>query len=732
MIERLMAGALVCLFVAVASPSAAQTAPPPSATEGEELSKLSLDEILDMVVTSASKVSQLTREAPSVVSIIPRSHIDSYGWTSVDDILGVQPGFAPSQDYDRRTVSSRGLYEGWNNNHLLLLVDGVPFNDNLYGTAYTWEITPLALMKSVEVLRGPGSALYGSNATNGAVNLTTISADDLYGSVAGRMMIGEEGTRIFDAVAGSSQPGFSAVFGYNSNRTDGNEYLSTDGSGRTAPDGALALFETRDSRKNDYFFAKLEGKGRLEGLSMQFHEQRWDFETGHGWIFLIPDFDESMSEDRQILSLKYKLGDEKRLAQEYVVRYQRHQIDWNQRYFPNDSEDAYGTEYPAGLWEYLDTEAEEYFGRAQVTVGLPKSSNIVAGLESTIFLYGGDNEHASNVNINFGDDYTPVEGNRFKPLNAWLQWIEDEPVTNIGGFAQWSSGRMLGEELTATVGGRYDRQSFDFNALDVEGTPTEHKSFSQFSPRVALVYSATRDLTLKLLAGRAFRAPAPTELFGANTYSLASNLRQLEPEEVSTFELAGEWRAAREVLLRISAFHTEAENQIAYSVANANLSTNIYSLTTAGVEGELLLGGQSWSAFANYSYAQRLEEEILDPTISESDDLTWAPAHVANVGGIYDPGRWSLAGTLHYQGDVKRRDSDRGVALFNSYRDPEVGSWFTIDMNFVYRFTPKIEFRIRGTNLLDDDDEFLLKNQSFPFDYRIEGRRVTAGFGIGL
>ena len=102
------------------------------------------------------------------------------------------------------------------------------------------------------------------------------------------------------------------------------------------------------------------------------------------------------------------------------------------------------------------------------------------------------------------------------------------------------------------------------------------------------------------------------------------------------------------------------------------------------------------------------------------------------MGGIYDPGRWSLAGTLHYQGDVKRRDSDRGVALFNSYRDPEVGSWFTIDMNFVYRFTPKIEFRIRGTNLLDDDDEFLLKNQSFPFDYRIEGRRVTAGFGIGL
>jgi len=732
MSDRVAALVVVVCALLIATPLFPQETSPPVVAREDDVSKLSLDELLDIVVTSASKVSQLTREAPNVMSVVPRSQIDGHGRTGIDDILYKQPVFAPSQDYDRRTVSSRGLFEGWNNNHLLLLIDGVPFNDNLYGTAYTWEITPIAFAKSIELLRGPGSALYGSNATNGTINLSTVAASDLDGTVAGRVMVGEAGTQILDVAAGAATQAPSAVIAYDTHRTAGNESLSTDGSGRANPDGSLAMFETRDNRRNDYFFAKLEGKGRLEGLSMQFHEQRWDFETGHGWIFIIPDFDESMSEERQILSIKYRHGDEKKFAQEYVVRYQRHDISWNQRYFPNDSTDAYGTQYPAGLWELLDTSADEYFGRAQATIAMAKESNLVTGIEATLFRYGGDNEHASNVNINYGDDYTPVEGNRFKELNAWLQWIEDQPVTNIGAFAQWSSGHLLGESLTATVGGRYDQQSFDFNALDVEGVPTEHKSFSQFSPKVAFVYAASKELTFKLLGGTAFRAPTPTELFGANTYSLASNIRQLEPEEVTTYELAGEWRAAREVLLRLSAFHTEAKNQIAYSVANFNLSTNIYSLTTAGLEAELLLGGNAWSAFVNYSNAKRLDETIIDPTVSESDDLTWAPANVANIGGIYDPGRWSIASSLHYQGAVKRRASDLAVPDFNSYRPHEVGSWMTLDANFIYRFTPKFELRIRGTNLLDEDNEFLLKNQALPFDYRIEGRRLTAGFGMSL
>ena len=101
------------------------------------LELMDLMQLLQTPVTSSSKIEQKTIEAPNVISVVSKEHIKLYGWESLNDILYKQPGFGPAQDYDRHTVSSRGLFEGWNNNHLLFLIDGMPFNDNLYGSAYT-------------------------------------------------------------------------------------------------------------------------------------------------------------------------------------------------------------------------------------------------------------------------------------------------------------------------------------------------------------------------------------------------------------------------------------------------------------------------------------------------------------------------------------------------------------------------------------------------------------------
>ncbi|HEX9082470.1 MAG TPA: Plug domain-containing protein, partial [Holophagaceae bacterium] len=100
-----------------------------------------LEDLLKVQIISVSKVPQRPIDAPGLVESVSRSQLDAYGWTSLNDVVSSQPGFSLSQDYDRRTLSSRGAYEGWNNDHLLLLVDGVPMNDDIYGSAYTWEIT---------------------------------------------------------------------------------------------------------------------------------------------------------------------------------------------------------------------------------------------------------------------------------------------------------------------------------------------------------------------------------------------------------------------------------------------------------------------------------------------------------------------------------------------------------------------------------------------------------------
>lgn len=706
----------------------------------EDLFNLSLEELLNVEIKSASKSAQKASEAPSIVSVITKNQINQYGWVSINDILYKLPGFIPSQDYDRRNVSARGMFEGWNNNHFLLLMDGVPYNDNLYGTAYTWENTPLFFVKSMEIIRGPGSALYGSNATNGVLTLNTVSAEDLDGKNVFKYTIGTNNTETYDVLTGKETEDFSIAAGFNYFHTDGNEYKSYDASsfdyyydGFPLDSMYAEKKEVKDNRKSSYFFSKIEGKNKFDGLSLQLHHHTWEFQTGHGWLWQIPDFDESMKESRSIITLSYKPEAEDKFSQEYTLRYQRHNIDWNMRYYVNGSWPYEGENgdlvsfYPAGMWEYLNTYSQDIFTRLQFGYTFDKDMNILAGLENTIFLYSGDNEHYSNVDLNIS--YAPwYPDNRMVPLGPWFEWVKNKPVINIGVFSQFTSGDLLGEKLKMTLGLRYDNQFFDYKKIYDEGKPEDSKSFSQVSPRLGLVYLASEDLSFKLLAGRAFRAPSPTELFGSNTWTLASNLEELEPEIITTFELGSDWKITKNYNFRLNGYHTKFENQIAYSLANNNLSTNIYTLTTAGFESELLFGFDNVSGFLNYSFAKRLDEEIIDSTITESsDELTWVPAHTANFGITYTFNKLAASLSGHYQGEVLRRESDAMnsdlLFLYDDLRPEKVKSWFSVDIGISYAVHKYAELGLTVKNVFDSEN-YLVKNFAFPFDYQMPGREV--------
>ncbi len=448
-----------------------------------------------------------------------------------------------------------------------------------------------------------------------------------------------------------------------------------------------------------------------------------------------------MKEARDILVGSYRL-EKGAWSQEYVLRYQRHTIDWNQRYYPNGN--AF---YPNGLWEYLDTHADEAFGRAQGTLTFGNGGSTVFGAEVTRFTYAGDRTHFSNVDLNGFDDhgnpnptaYLPFPDGAMHDLKPWLEWTKDRPVLKVGLYAQYATGKVLQDHFSLTLGLRYDRQSSDFNALDKDGSPSESLSFSRVSPRLALIYHGGETFSLKLLAGQAFRTPSPTELFGANTYSLASNIRNLKPEIIDTLELAGDWSINKNLTWRINAFHTKFKNQIAYSPANYNLSTNLYTLTTQGLETELLFGAGAYQGFLNGSYAKRVDEESQDPNIiADTRETTWAPTLTFNLGLSYRSGDWTVGLTSHYQGEVKRRASDLAPAdpatdpvgdTFRTYRPAQVGSWVSTDLRVAYRMDKGLELEVGAKNATDKAGG-LIKNFNFPFDYRIEPRRVYVGLRL--
>lgn len=699
-----------------------------------KMAKSDVDELvalMNMEIISVSKVPQRPIDAPGIVAPVTREQIRDYGWLSLNDVMAKQPGFIPSMDYDRRTVSARGVFEGWNNNHILVLVDGVPMNDNLYGSAYTSEVTPLFMAKSLEIMRGPGSALYGSNAVNGVASINTVKSEDIKGGGEVRLRFGERATRTLDFMTGYSDDSFSFVTAYSNLATNGNEYLSLDGSGRTDGSGALRPFRTHDQRRNDYFFAKVEGLFSLEGWSLQFHQQRWTFGTGQGWLFYIPDQFESMNEERQIAVLKYQKENDG-VTQEYVLRYQVHRVDWNQRYYPDGTTDAYATFYPSGLTEYLNTSADELFARAQWTWKFGKGGSLVGGFEGNRFGYTGDKEHRSNVDINTGGTFTPTSDGHFLPLRGFLEWTQNHPVLRTALYLQYASEKW-GNFVSVTAGLRYDKQTSEFNALDKSASPgvypVEKLTFSQSSPRLGVLLFPRDNIRVKILAGRAFRTPAPTETFGANTYALASNIRQLQPETADTFELALDWIINANLNWRINGYQAKLSNLIGYSVSNANLSTNLYTLTTRGIETELLWGSGSFSGFVNASRSHRQKETILDPTITVSNDVTWVPSLTANAGLAYKTKTGSAAFGIHYHGATQRRLSDDATPVFGAARPGQVGSWTGADLKLSYRPTKGLELELGASNAFDSKG-YYAKNFAYPFDYRVDPRTIWVGLRL--
>ena len=141
-----------------------------------EILDLSLEELLNIKLTVASKSETSLALAPGIVSVITRSDIQLSGAKTLSDILNLVPGFTVGvalQGQLHPTLYVRGAFSLFSKD-VLMLKDGRRINDAISGGGWTFTTDyPVGNIKQVEVIRGPGSALYGANAFAGVVNIIT-------------------------------------------------------------------------------------------------------------------------------------------------------------------------------------------------------------------------------------------------------------------------------------------------------------------------------------------------------------------------------------------------------------------------------------------------------------------------------------------------------------------------------------------------------------------------------
>ena len=202
------------------------------ANDVASLLEMPIEELLEVEVTSASKKSESLYEAPGVMVVVPRDEIRIYGDRDLHQLLQRQPSVYTRDvfPYTDNVAGFRGDMSTVAETHTLILLNGRPIRESAQGlNVNMYKTFPLSVLESVELIRGPGSVLYGSNAFTGVINLKTRVPDQNQLSVSS--MMGSHGYYQTDVTAAGKSGRFGHITAFQAVGQQGYPYRMTDAMG---------------------------------------------------------------------------------------------------------------------------------------------------------------------------------------------------------------------------------------------------------------------------------------------------------------------------------------------------------------------------------------------------------------------------------------------------------------------------------------------------------------------
>ena len=548
-----------------------------------DLNSLSIEELMEIevqTVVSASRYRQKVSDAPASVTIITAEDIRKYGYRTLADILRSVRGFYTTYDRTYDYIGVRGFGRlGGRNTRILLLVDGHRLNDAIFDSAPIGTEFPLDvdLIERVEVTRGPGSSLYGSNAFFGVVNVVTRPAKD----IGGRELSAEAGgyhtykARLSSGTTGKNdQELLASASGFAS---EGDRlYFREYDPGYPLADLRAANGGYVDNGDYDDFrsaYAKYE-RGGLRLVAAYLERTKGVPTAAQGADFNEPD--NQTVDERGYLDLQYSARTER--GDEYTARayYDLYRFDADRLYTGTLNKDL--------------AEAASYGGEARVTTSLLNVHRLITGVEYEIRgrqdQWNGDIAPSSALYL---DDR--------RRSRTWAAYIQDE-ITISPVFLLYAGIRR---DEVSTFGGATN-------------------------PRLAAVLTPVEHGTLKLLYGRAFRAPTVYEMF-YEAPTTESN-PGLQPETIDTYELAYEHDFGKRLRATVSRYSYSIKNLITQTYDSLSGSTSFQNQEKAVATGIELEVQKTWEngSDGRISYAYQKAE---DPNTGEL--LSNSPRHLAKL-----------------------------------------------------------------------------------------------------
>jgi outer membrane receptor protein involved in Fe transport len=494
------------------------------------------------MVTVASRYAQTARQAPSIVTVLSDREIRERGYLTLSDLLSSLPGVYTTMAPEGRSLAwFRGVVAP-DNNKFLLLIDGVPWYDGVYTHAWIDEYIPLENIRQVEIIKGPGSAIYGTNAFSGVINVVTYTADDLGGS--------------FLRATGGSYGRHSAAFvmgdhvqldrGRSMGVSGSVRFLGSDGDGlEVNPRGEHNISGTQPRRAMN---AALRLQTERLDLSLAAVDYRHTYFTqaqDDALDVLLQSVDEfNLSYRDQFFNARYRIDINRNLALTPYLYLQHYDDPGSYAWFSNP-ELVTDEESGEQSVEWRATLVETFKETTRSGTGLelqarPGVSHVLVG--------GMGFEY--NRTLALEDvEYANLSGS---PESAGFYLDKAHDTTwDAFGYVQDTWTALYWLEITA--GARFDWHS----------TAGPH-----VSPRAGVLFVPGSNTVIKLLYGSAFRAPTvreafvSTELDGEGQNLWTAGNPDLEHERIDTLEAEVLSSPIRALDLRGAVFYSSITGEI--------------------------------------------------------------------------------------------------------------------------------------------------------------------------
>ena len=550
-------------------------------------------------VFSASKYEQRLSEAPASVSIVTADEIRKYGYRTMADILDSVRGLYITNDRNYDYLGIRGFNRpGDYGTRILMLLDGQRLNDGLYDAVLVDREFPVDvdLIDRVEVIRGTGSSLYGSNAVLGIVNVITKRGRDLKGGEL--------------AASGGSNDTREGRASYGDKYSNGMEMLisgtgfETDGDDRIYfpefddPSTNNGVAENGDDENAQSLFAKLSYADFTLQLDYMDRDKR--FPTA-SYDTMFNDRRNKTSDSQTHVFLGYAHSFQNQVEIAADINYGRY--DYHGSYVYDYSDTAVPDPV---VWDD-DSDAEWWRYELQASIYAFDRHKLITGVE-----YRNNTQQDQSNNDEF-DVYLDSEDDS----DIWGVYVQDE--------------YKISSKLTLNAGVRHD----DYDSFG--GTT---------NPRAALIYNPLDKTTVKLIYGEAFRAPNAYELNYNDGLFTTKSPEDLDPETIKSTELVLEQGIGRYLNAVANLYYYKIDDLITLITDPADdllVFDNVEEVKAHGLGLELegkWPGG--WSGRISYSYQNAEDQET-------GDTLTNSPHNLFKANLIAPAFGQKLFGGVEYQ-----------------------------------------------------------------------------------